>query len=229
VQLLAFLSLGGDLLVDWQQTEYEKLQSLLSSKEIQGSLGLSDKQIERLGELDQLPMSSIAAVSNLLEEVRAGSGEDRFYAMSRAIEEESRFKKVRISEILNSEQWARLQAFRLKQGGLSIILGNAALINNLGIEDHQLDAIRKIHDSYSILISPLEMRLGRQSVAGLRPGETIEARKKEVESIAFVIQCLKADMNRDIEAVLTGDQLEHWEGMMHVHGMGHIQELNDGR
>jgi hypothetical protein len=230
VQLLAFLSLADDLLAGWKQTEYEKLQSLLSSREIQVSLGLSDKQVERLGELKQLPMWSISTVSNLLEKVRGTmSGEDRFHAMNRALEENSRFKKVRISEILNAEQWARLQAFRLKQSGLSIILGNSDLINNLGIEEHQLDAIRKIHDSYNILISPLEIRLGRQIVAGLRPSETIEDRNKEVESIAFVIQCLKADVNRDIEAVLTGDQLKQWEGMIHVHGMGHIQESNDDR
>lgn len=199
------------LLKDWHMTEYEEVQALLSEMNSSNGLSITTSQHDSLQVLERIEWKNIPVVSNLLVQSEAADAESRVEILDKAARLVSEYKLTQIRSIMSLEQWQFVQQNRLNAQGPVVVSYDYNVRQQIGISDDQVEQIKAVIAKYKGLLDDLDRRLGRQGVAGFRPGDNISDRKQEVECIEKVMTALRADMNKDSLAIFTEEQRTKWD------------------
>jgi hypothetical protein len=192
--------------------EGKKAFAILSKPESQRDLALTTNQLTRIKAIRNVDARAMPSVSNLLMGTRApGDISQRLRRSEEVLKLADSFQLENFYAVLSNGQSNRLQQIRLQVCGLRSVISNQSLAKALAVSDDQLKEFQHIVAQHDLELDPLYRRFGRQTVAGLLPGESPERRSSEVKALIDSICAIERKMEGEFGGVLSNPQQEEWK------------------
>jgi hypothetical protein len=122
----------------------------------------------------------------------------------------STYERKELSQTLSAKQMQRLRELLIQMRGPMILVEDSALARAVHLSDEQLAEMKDTVKSDEATLATFRRRMGRQMVAGLSAGETIQNREKEVIMLCGVVRALESQRDYDLLSSLKPEQKSLW-------------------
>jgi hypothetical protein len=205
---------------DPSEDDTTRMFFLLGRQEVQKDLALTTEQVDKLRQTSQRGPKEIRGFQEFAAEFKklmadsAISDPDRqkladAFATASAIFI-SAHQRHEISQALSPKQTQRLHELLIQMRGPMILIEDSALARAVHLGDEQCAEMKETVKSAEPSLATFRRRLGRQMIAGLSAGETIQNREKEVNLLRNVIRALEDQRDYGLLRILNQQQNALW-------------------
>ena len=115
-----------------------------------------------------------------------------------------------MSAVLSADQKKRLDQLVIQMRGPIVMVEDPEIASELQLSEKQRAEQADTVKHYQKGLAWLQGRYGRKQIGGLRVGETLEDRKKELGAMFVVIRAIERERDADLLVGLTPEQLRLW-------------------
>lgn len=193
---------------------------LLGRREVQKDLALTTDQVGRLQRTAQKAPKDIpsfrefaASVKKLMADPML-SAPDRHKLVELYVTASasliSTYQRKELSQTLSAKQMQRLRELLIQMRGPMILIEDSALVRAVHLSDEQLAEMKETIKRDEAPLATFRRRMGRQMIAGLSAGETIQNREKEINLLCGVVRALESQRDYDLFSSLKHEQKSLW-------------------
>jgi len=194
---------------------------LLSEKQVQNSLKVTQQQVESLKSVMQSSPTNIPAFADLRRSqkqlLEASQSDEERTKIRQAGNEKATFLihqnwEMTIQNTLSTFQIKRLDELYLQMKGPQAILEDTNIVQQLNITKQQINQLNDVISSYSQFLSLLRQRFLRVQIQPIRNRDRADL-DSEIQSLVRVIKEVEKDQDTELLAVLSKKQLHLWNDL----------------
>jgi hypothetical protein len=197
---------------------------LLSTKQVQDSLKLTQQQIKSLESVMLFSPTNISAIAELRRSqkqlLEAAHSDEERTKIRRAGNEKASFliqqySKTTLRSALFPAQAKGLDELFLQMKGPHAILEDTNVTQELNLSKEQISQLNDVSDSYSQFLPSLRERFLRLQIQPTRNRDRADL-DSEIQSLVRVIKEVEKDRDAELLAVLSEEQHRSWKNLCGV-------------